>query len=321
MICPHCRQLVTLADSAAGRPTPCPSCGNIITPPALTGSAIDAAPDPPPTDTLTPPPPANPPAAGPAAVGPSARRRQPPVEAPAAYSTGSTERPWLRLALRREAAHWLAPGALLAALLLSFFTWAAVAPNGTRVYTQNAWQAASGSFSADPLGERVMQAEDDLKTHSGWSVGLLFFLILLIPTTAIAVADRVLARNPAAIPDVFRPIWPHRQMIIAGLCAALLLLLLLPLVFGFGLESAVQSSAEAAVAQPQPAVGKTEVSTTDKKERDLRRDVKVAGYGLTRTLWLDLAVLAMVLALVGAGLAIWLDRHPKAPDPRMEVYC
>src|SRR5205085_12069380 len=146
----------------------------------------------------------------------------------------------------REVAHWLAPGALAVAFLLPFFTWVACAPNGTRVYTQNAWQAAfGGGFSADPAGEAVMQQEAVLRDNSHWSGWLMFYLILLLPATAIAIADRVLSRNLSTLPDIVRPIWPHRQAITAGLCAALLLLVLAPLIFGFGLEVAAARAAEA----------------------------------------------------------------------------
>src|SRR5437660_1535662 len=137
LFCPHCQQAVTLPDAAAGLPTPCPNCGKSITPPALTGAAIDAAPEPPP-----PPPP----------VIVTSRERERPeiVQPPVAHAPGSPSyasaagRPWLHLALHRDAAHWLAPAALVLVFILTFFTWVAVAPNGTRIYTQNAWQAAGG---------------------------------------------------------------------------------------------------------------------------------------------------------------------------------
>lgn len=316
LICPHCRLSVTVPDAAAGTLTPCPSCKQPITVPAMTGAAIDAAPDP----VVAPRP----------APVPSSRTERP--EEPAKSSDRSatsypdTARitpppgaPWLRLTLRRDVAHWLAPGALLLALVLTFFTWVAIAPNGYRIYTQNAWQAAGGAIGTPDLaGEAVMTSETMLKEEVRWSAWLMFYLILLLPTVALAVADRVLARNPVAIPDVVRPVWPYRQLIVAGLCAALLLLLVAPLIFGFGLESGVMSAADKAV---QPPAGAPEPSTKEKAEREVRRDVAVARFGLRRTGWLCLAVAAHAVALAGAGLARWLDRHPGVPDPRVEVYC
>jgi hypothetical protein len=223
--------------------------------------------------------------------------------------------------LTRPVAHWLAPGALIVALVLTFFTWDAVAPNGSRIYTQNGWQAAGSGFTTDTLGERVMQAENDLKANSDASAWLIFYLILLIPAAAIAIADRVLVDRAAVIPDVLRGVWPHRQAIVAGLCALLLLVLIAPLTLRFGLESAAIKTAEAAVPPPQPASGKPDPTTTEKAERDLKRDLVVARFGLERTIWLKLALTAQIIALIGAGLAIWLDKHPSASDPRLEIYC
>src|SRR5207248_8280560 len=97
LVCPHCRLLVTVADSAAGRLAECPSCHQPITVPELTGAAIDAAPEP------AAPPPAPPvrvarPESSTGVAGdeqssrPSKTPGVPPVSAGA---------PWLRLTLRR----------------------------------------------------------------------------------------------------------------------------------------------------------------------------------------------------------------------------
>jgi hypothetical protein len=310
LICPHCQVSVTVSDTAAGTPTPCPQCNQSITLPALTGAAIDAAPVPPPPPSRIAPAPAVAPAPSPAADLP--RLAEP---------SRSGVAPWLRLTLRREVAQWLAPGALILAFILTCFTWAAVAPNGTRVYTQNAWQAAGGWLTPDSAGDSVMKAETELKAHLDMSVWLLFYLILLIPTAAVAIADRVLSDNPAAVPDIFRAVWPHRRAAVAGLCAVLVLLLILPLTLGFGLQTAALAAAEAAVPAALSAAGKPEPTTAEKTERDLHRDLQVARFGLQRTVWLKLALAAQLVALIGAGMAVWLDRHPAAPDPRLEVYC
>jgi hypothetical protein len=310
LICPHCRLSVTIPDTTAGKLAPCPDCGQPITVPAMTGAAIDAAPEP----ALTPPPSRERERAD-DPFKPSPRSTAPPPDT--ARIPGMIT-PWLRLTLRRDVAHWLTPAALAVAFVLAFFTWVAAAPNGNRIYTQNAWQAAGGGFSTDLAGEAVLAAETDLRANSAWSGWLMFYLILLIPSVVLAFADRVLARNPAVMPDILRPVWPHRQLIVAGLCAALLLLLIAPLIFGFGLESAVAATAEKTV-QPTPSTA--EPTTKEKAERDVRRDVAIARFGLRRTAWVWLAVTAHVLALAGAGLARWLDRHPDQPDPRMEIYC
>jgi hypothetical protein len=312
LICPHCQQSVTVPDTTAGQPTPCPNCKQTLTPPALTGAAIDSAPEP----VVAPrPAPAPPPIrAGSVSDG----KPEPSLTLPA--RTISPGEPWLRLTLRRHIAHWLAPVGLVVALVLSFFTWVAVAPNGNRIYTQNAWQAAGGGFSTDLAGEAVMDAEKDLKPHTHWNPWLMFFLILIIPTAALAIADRVLTRQGVMIPDLFLHVWPHRQIVVAGLCVALLLLLVAPIFFGFGLERAVAAKAEEMYPSSQPA-GAKEPTTKEKLEQDVKRDLTIARFGLHRTGWLCLAVTAQVVALFGAGLARWLDKHPNLPDPRVEVYC
>src|SRR4051794_14131523 len=103
LICPHCQQPVTLPDAAAGHPTPCPQCGQTVTPPALTGAAIDAAPEP----TVAPRP-------VPPAPAPVIRERSPePVITPSVGATRTAGDPWLRITLRRDVAHWLAPVGLV----------------------------------------------------------------------------------------------------------------------------------------------------------------------------------------------------------------
>jgi hypothetical protein len=327
LICPHCQQSVTLPDPppvpspAAGGgpgwgPTPCPLCNQSITPPALTGAAIDAAPVPPPAA----PPTTNVGRQAPGFVNPAPAPTPSPVDQ-GSYSPRSAGHPWFHITLRREVAHWLTPGALVVAFVLTCFTWVAVAPNGNRIYTQNAWHASWGTFATDSAGENVMKVETELNTNIRVSLWILFYWLLLIPTAIVAIADRVLSRNPAAVPDAFRMVWPHRQMIVAASCAALLLFLLLPMTFRFGLESAAMAAAETAVPIIQAAPGQPEPTTTAKTERDLRRDMKVASFGLTRTIWFDLAVLTQIIALAGIGTSWWLDRHPNAPDPRLEIYC
>ena len=301
LICPHCQQTVTVPDDTAGKPTPCPNCGQSITPPALTGAAIDAAPVP------APPPVAS---GGREVPGPTDLPKDQGTYAPHAPVIGRS--PWLHLTLKREVVRWTAPIALMVALVLTCFTWVAVAPNGTRIYTQNAWQAAGGGFTPDPNGERIMQAEKALRDHTGASVWIILYLIVLIPTTAFAIASLVLV----TVPDLFRSVWPHRQSIVVLLCVLLFILLILPMLTGFGLEKGA-----ALAANPPAAAAAGEPTAAETADRELRHDIEVARFGLHRTVWFKLAVLVQFIALAGIGTAWWLDNHPSAPDPRVEVYC
>lgn len=309
MICPHCQQAVTVPDTSAGQPTPCPNCNQMLTPPALTGAAVDAAPPPVPRPAPTPAP------RMPIETSSAARSA-----APTRSSSGA---PWLRIALPRELVYWTAPIALLIAFILTFFTWVAIAPNGTRVYTQNAWQAIGGSFTADATGEGVMNFETDLKAQEYWNLWLLFYIILLIPTTLLAFADRVLSHKPNSVPDILSGVWPHRHLALIALCVILLLLLVVPLTSGFGLQKMGVAAVDKQMEKLKEAKNKSkdDLSTKDKAEMSLMRDSRIAALGLTHTGWFCLAFLLQLLAIIGAGSAIWLDRHPDAPDIRFEAYC
>jgi hypothetical protein len=205
--------------------------------------------------------------------------------------------------------------ALMVAFVLTFFPWVGCYPNGTAVYTQYAWKAARGTFNpASPVGEEVMKREAELNAHRSWSLLLVLYLLLLVVAVVIAVADRVVPRMTTAVPDLFQAVWPHRPMVLAGLSAALLLLLGLALIAGFGLESAAAAAVE-------DALPKADDAPSAQAKREMRRDVALAAYGLDHTTWLALAVVAHLVALFGAGLTLWLDRHPGRPDPRIECYC
>src|SRR3954451_7266086 len=102
--CPHCQKSVVVADTSAGTPTPCPLCGNIFTPPALAGAALDLPPAPPPAPAYQPPP--SPTASKPVA---SAAATPQPAPPPRPESTGL--QPCCRCVLRRDVVQWLAPGA------------------------------------------------------------------------------------------------------------------------------------------------------------------------------------------------------------------
>lgn len=314
MICPHCQQAVTVPDASAGQPTPCPNCSQMLTPPALTGAAVDAAPPPVPRPAPTPAP------RVPIETSSAARAAAP-------VRSSSSDSPWLRITLPRELVYWTAPIALLIAFILSFFTWVAIAPNGTKVYSQNAWQAIGGSFTADATGEGVMNFETDLKAQEYWNLWLLFYIVLLIPTTILAIADRVLSHKSNSVPDLLSGVWPHRHLALIALCVILLLLLIAPLISGFGLQKMGVAAVDKQMEKLKEAKDKSkegakgDLSTKDKAEISLMRDTRIAALGLTRTGWFCLALLLHLLAIVGAGSSIWLDRHPDSPDIRFEAYC
>src|SRR5262245_18351880 len=139
--CPHCQKSVVVPDASAGTPTPCPLCGNIFTPPALAGSALELPPEPPPPPASSYQPPPRPAAPKPAAAS------TPPAAAPSPPPPSTGLQPYCRCVLRRDVVEWLVPGGLALAFLLTFFTWVSCSPAGFTIFTQGAWGAAFGSFS------------------------------------------------------------------------------------------------------------------------------------------------------------------------------
>jgi hypothetical protein len=243
------------------------------------------------------------------------------AEPPSTAASSVADSPCLRLTLNRGVVPWLAPVALLVAFVLTFFPWVGVYPNGTPVYTQSAWRAATGSLPPpDPIGDEVMQLEPALLKHKSVSLLLLFYLILLIPAVLLAVAERLIPLTGGTVPDVFRTVWTYRQTIQAWLSAVLFLLLVGAATFGIGLESAAAAAAEEAVPMPPAAEGTTP-SSREIQVRNVKRDVKLASYALDRTIWMTLAVIMHVVAVTGTALDQWLDRNPGRPAPRVECYC
>src|SRR5437764_7568707 len=108
VLCPSCQQLVTVPDASAGQSTPCPQCGKVFTPPALTGAALDAA----------PPPPLSPPRNAESIRIPDTVSSAGSVAPPVAPSTVATARS-CTCALHKNGIRWVAPVALFAAFLLS----------------------------------------------------------------------------------------------------------------------------------------------------------------------------------------------------------
>lgn len=315
--CPHCQKSVVVADASAGKPTPCPLCGNIFTPPALAGSALDLPPEPlppPPAPAYSPTPPS------PTASRPVAATTTPPAAAPSPAPQSTGLQPCCRCVLRRDVVQWLAPAGLALAFVLTFFPWVACAPAGYTIFTQSAWGAAFGSYSESIIGNEFVEKRGALLTKwSGWNVFMILYLLALVVTTALAIGDKLVPKT-VVIPDVVRPVWQQRQMVVNALCVVLFLLLLIFGAFGFGLERAAAKSAEETVA---PVVVPDGSAPTAKQVQihDLNYALEVNSYGLRRTWWFRVAVLAQLTAAVGVGLMYWLDRRGMKPEPWADFYC
>ena len=148
---------------------------------------------------------------------------------------------------------------------------------------------------------------------------MILYLLALFLTTVLAVADKFVPKT-VVLPDVARPVWGQRRMIVNALCLVLFLLLLILGVVGFGLERAAKGAAGETVA---PIVVPEGSAATAKQiqTHDISYALDLNSYGLRRTWWFGLAVLAQLTAAIGVGLMYWLEtRGPKA-EPWADFYC
>lgn len=215
---------------------------------------------------------------------------------------------------------WLAPGGLVLAFLLTFFPWVTAAPGGFTVFTQSAWGAAFGSFSEAIIGNEWVEKRSDLLTkHSGWNMFMVLYLLALFLTTALALGDRFVPKT-VVIPDVVRPVWGQRRIVINIACLVLFLLLLMLGILGFGLERAADAAAKEEAAPVIVAEGSV-ATPKQVQTRDLNVGREFASYGLRRPWWFGIALLAQLTAATGIGLMQWLDSRGRKPEPWADFYC
>src|SRR5439155_25234944 len=138
----------------------------------------DSQPTPPP---FPPPPP--PPRTSPEGFAPPFRpARDLPTEPPLVPLTDeevppprADGRPCCTLTLNPRVLDWIPVGCFVVILILTLFPWVRVAPAGYAIYSQNAWQAAFNSVSADKdVGQGIfpgVAGDEKITDHlnvNGW---------------------------------------------------------------------------------------------------------------------------------------------------------
>jgi hypothetical protein len=337
LICPHCQKMASVPDTSAGQMMNCPFCNQSFAVPVLPSMGSPTAP--PPVSNAPPvPPPTSPPADENSvfklAVEPpkptlaprrEERPREPAVPPPPRETIPQPARPPVsapsdgRVATLRLGAHgvaWIAPVALVLALLFMFFSWTGSYPGGYGIYTQTGMQTAYGGHSFDPVGDKVYQKEPDLaKTvHTNWSMTIYLLLVLASLVLAVWPLAETLAkfRLPPAIENL-RP-WRSSLLFIALLLA--LLFLLLRLWSGFGLEEALIAPIDEEWAEQRAAA-----QTTDEKESaEIKRGQQLGALAMRRNAWLCGEVIFILAAFVGANLEVWLLRRGDRSPPRIEFH-
>jgi len=318
LLCPNCQKMLTIDEQYAGQMMRCPLCSGTFLVPSLAPAHVAAGstpgPEPAPTYGFAGSSSSPPRTELPETVVVEKATSQPtPEPTPPAPPSGYTRTHVLRL--NAEILPWIAPVCLALIFILLFFNWDGLYPGGYGVYTQSAWGSAFASFSADPVGEKVLQAGQPLRDnlHASWV--LILFLLVFLPLLVLAVASVVVPRLQLKLPPAVQQLMPWKSAIIAGLAALALVLLLFQLLLGLGLENAAarmvdnQFTDQAAAAQ----------TPEDHQTLAIEKGRALDGYSPGRGFGLRMTVILSLLAIAGAGLDFWMERRGNRPRPRLDV--
>jgi hypothetical protein len=218
---------------------------------------------------------------------------------------------------------WIPAVCLTVIFFLTFFPWVGSYVGSTAVYSQNAWQEMAGSQSSDQALVSLMKKQPGgldrvLDKVKGSVAVMLPYFLALIFAIIIAWAERMVAtldRN--RLPTQFRwvaSVWPYRIPIVAGLSTIVLLLLVIQMSRGFGLERAFRQAVSEKFAELRE---KNANSPQAQEEIDYNEQQELARYNLERTTWLYLALLLNILVVLAMIVRAWLDRRGNKPAPRI----
>jgi hypothetical protein len=349
LICPHCQKVLAIAEANAGQPIRCPECKEIFSVPALAPASVPLelpehiglspaeetatqralegeddhhsvytlAPEPSrPAPPRLPPEPKRPERSS-ASSAPSAKMPTPkaPPKPPKPPVPAGYEHEFV-FGINHLVVPWIAPISLGLVFFLWFCGWVAIAPGGYTVYSQNPFQAFVGSFSTDPVGEKVLHMEEQLDKDisANWFLVPLQFFLLLVALALAAVP--LVSRRDVFLPPSLQPFLTWRPQILAGACMLLFLMLLVQENAGFGLENAVvvpiDQSVEKGVKSPQ--------SSEDVQQMRIRRGEALGRLGVRHTVWLSLVATLELVATGGALLELCLLRRGPKPLPLVQVH-
>jgi hypothetical protein len=210
---------------------------------------------------------------------------------------------------------WIPAGALFLVFILTFFSWNGLYPAGYPAYTQNAWQGLLGWNSKEAVSDDEMHLAEELNSRVHSSLWLLPYLLLLLPTIAIAAAGPVLALLRIKLPAGFDKVWQFRPAALGLLAIITLMFLLAQWATGFGLQKAIDQMIEEKFES-----SKAEANTPEKMQRwEMKVSEDKGKYHVKTTPWLRLAFLLHLLAAIAVvGEAGLMLRGKKLP-PRIGV--
>jgi hypothetical protein len=310
LLCPNCQQRVTVPDQFAGQVMKCPHCTNTFTTPSLAPATASSfvPPAAPPTPVTAEPLPA-------VSSAPAAAEAVPAVQATPSEPVTGDYRHRLAISLSPRVLPWIAVAALVIVFILTFFSWAGYYPGGISVATQNAWQAAFGSYSYDhdlakvpPLSNA--EGKDQIQAGANGLLIVFIFIFLIALLAAIfAAAVRVM---PVVLPAAVERLRPWFWAIVAAVTALAFLFLVLQLLSGFSLSNRIRERVESIGAN----VAQTD-NPTSKKEAEIETALRAGAARYACALWTSFWL--MLLALICAALSYFLSRRISRPVPRLEL--
>lgn len=210
---------------------------------------------------------------------------------------------------------WIVPIEVVGLFVLIFLPWTGAYPGGYPAYTQNALQTIWGGVSVDPVATESLglsKPYDDVKKNP-WM--LIYTLLVLFAAVLVVAPVFIIAQRIKTYPAIVETLWRHRLKLLGLTALAALVVLIVQLSMGFGLETAVQAKADQNVTN-EIAAAKT---PEDHEKANIHRAMELSPFNFRHTLWLDLAILCHVLILCGVGLEIWLERRGSRPLPRIDA--
>ncbi len=308
LLCPNCQKMLQVPEQYAGQLMKCPLCAGTFTVPAL-----PQAPAAPPPPAPPPPPPSAPTPASQKAVA-SAPAPSAPASTPSGYAHTRS------YTVNPRVLAWLTPVCLVLVFILMFFTWVGMFPNGFDAVTQSGWQVAFNGYSIDEVYKANNSDALNYLTKDGPGVAalLIIFVLLLIPTLIIAVAGALIHLKvvPVQLPPAAEPFWAYRPLLVAGLCLALLIFLILQLFSGLPIEDKTLVAANDAAKLANP-----EANTPEKRTKVQMDAGKEYGkFNLTRTGWISLVLFFLFVATVASLLEWWVLHRGNQPVPRFDFH-
>jgi hypothetical protein len=303
LLCPACGTTVPAAD---GGNATCPKCNAAVPVPA--GYVPGVATPPAPGIQWT----ADRPAPPPGFVPPN-------TEKPAADAKSASEAESGLRSFKVEIPDWLlgwvVPAGCVLAIVLACFPWVGSFPGGTRIFSQTGWEAWSGSYSANPIAEAVPElktADAGLKAAIRSSALLWLYFPLLLLLAAGVAADKLISNpNSTTLPGPIAwlpKVWPIRHRLIAIFSTALLAIVVLEYVRGFGLESAVTT-----MTLPKPdAEAKAPETDNAKIIQNVKAGLDAARFAVQSTTAFTGFFLIHLLMVLAAGYRAWrgTERSP-----------